>query len=193
MKKFIQLLLVLSACAARGQGTLVYDQQVSNTNPPGGYNNIVPGPSGQSFIPSLSSVEFVQLYLADTTYNGTGAIIYVSLWSGSLTNGTLLGSTAPILLPYGFVGLTNFVFSAPLTVAPGTSYYLQPAIQSGDNFAVGIVPGSLYAKGMAYFNGAASSGTDLWFREGIIVPEPSIALLAVLGGAGFYYSHRKKQ
>jgi hypothetical protein len=38
---------------------------------------------------------------------------------------------------------------------------------------------------MAFYQGLPFSGSDLWFREGIIVPEPSSLALALSGLAGF--------
>ena len=106
----IQLALILVACCGvRGQG-FVYDQQVNNISPPGGYLNIQPDPSGQSFVPTLSSVGFIQLYLTDASPSHAGATMYVNLWSGSLTGGTLIGQTASISLPGVFLGSANFLF-----------------------------------------------------------------------------------
>jgi hypothetical protein len=181
--------LVLAVYVARGQD-FVYDQQVSIINPPGGYSNIQPGPAGQSFVPALSSVGFVQLYLTDPSPNHTGATMYVNLWSGSLTGRTLVGQTDSISLPDVLLGSANFLFPTPPAVTPGTTYYLQPVVQSGDSFEAGILPEFLYPNGTAFFNGVAS-GSDLWFREGIIVPEPSTTALALFGIAGLCL-HRNK-
>jgi len=52
----IAIVVLMASCCVRGQGAFQYDQQVSNTNAPGGYANIRPDPSGQSFVPSFSSV-----------------------------------------------------------------------------------------------------------------------------------------
>ena len=191
MRKYLaQILLLLVVCGARGQGFL-YDQQVSNINPPGGYNNIKPDPTGQSFIPTLSSVGFVQLYLTDPDPNHAGATMYVNLWSGSLPGGTLIGQTDSISLPGVFLGSANFIFSTPPAVTPGTTYYLQPVIQFGDSFDTGILIVNGYANGFAVFNGLVNLSQDLWFREGIVVPEPSSALLVLAGFVGFYFCRKR--
>ncbi|MGH7950379.1 MAG: PEP-CTERM sorting domain-containing protein [Limisphaerales bacterium] len=192
-KRLIQIAIMLAACCAYGQGTLVYDQQVSNTNAPGGYGNIQPDPSGQSFVPSLSSVGFVQFYLSDGNPDQLGATLYVNLWSGSLAGGTLLGQTAPVSLSGSFFGVTTFLFSAPVTVSPGTTYYFQPIVQSGDSEQIGVLPGSAYTSGTAFFQGNAQPNTDLWFGEGIVVPEPSSAALILIGMTAFYFRNRKTQ
>ena len=182
MKKLIiKAMLVLAAYCARGQGTLQFDQQVSPTTAPGAYFNIQPDPTGESFVPTLSSVGFAEFYFSDpNNFNGTGATISVNLWSGSIGTGTLLGTTASVSMPDVFTGQSTFFFSTPVTVNPGTTYYLQPVIQSGDSFQIGV-GFQTYANGTAYFQGNPDSSADLWFREGMVVPEPSPVSFAAIG------------
>ena len=152
--------------------------------PTDGYNNIQPDPSGQSFVPTLSSVGFAQFYLTDSAFNGSGSTIAVNLWSGSLGTGTLLGTSDAVAMPDRFTGPSTFIFATPVAVVPGTTYYFQPVIQSGDSFQISI-GGLLYPNGAAYFQGTAHPNIEMWFREGIVVPEPSIISLSVLGLVGF--------
>ena len=186
MKKLIiRTLLVLAAYCAHGQGTLIFDQQVSPLTPTGVYNNIQPDPSGQSFIPTLSSVGFAQFYFTDANFNGVGSTISVNLWSDSLGTGTLLGTSEAVTMPDAFTGASTFLFTTPITVTPGTTYYLQPVIQSGDSFEI-AVGGLLYPNGTAYLQGTAHPNLDMWFREGIAVPEPSSLSLVFLGFIAIY-------
>ncbi len=188
----VQIALALVACCARGQGTLQYDQQVNPLTPPGVFQNIIPDPSGQSFIPTLSSVGFAQFDFTDAGFNGLGATIYVNLWSGSLATGTLLGESEAVSMPDGFTGASTFFFTTPVTVTPGTAYYLQPIIQSGDSFEIGV-GGLTYPNGQAYFQGTAHPNLDMWFREGVVVPEPSILSLSILGLFGFHVLSRSRR
>jgi hypothetical protein len=183
-----QRVFALSAFVASGQGTLfVYDQQSATSRDLGigGVSIQQMQPMGQSFIPGLSSVGFVQFEFTDfNPGNGLGATVYVNLLADSIT-GTVLDSTAPVFMPDGvFASVTSFLFATPAAVAPGTTYYLQPIVQSGDHWDV--VGGNYgYAGGTLYALGAPSgSGTDLWFREGVIIPEPPSGLLVLLGIAG---------
>jgi hypothetical protein len=198
-KPLIQMLLVLAACCARGQGTFVYDQQsYSVQNTPAGINSIQPEqPMGQSFVPSLSSIGFISLYLSDQTAGGSGSTVEVNLWSGSIGTGTLLGSTASIFIPHGYFNYTNFLFLTPVTLTSGGTYYFQPLIQSGDsdqNMTTGVTGGNAYINGSAIFNGATSSGFDLLFREGVVAtPEPPASLLALLGIGGICFFHRRNR
>lgn len=190
-RHLVQIAFALAAYCARGQGTLQYDQQVNPITAPGGFFNIVPDPTGQSFIPTLSSVGFAQFYLSDGNFNGIGSTIYVNLWAGSLGTGTLLGTSETVSMPDGFNGASTFLFTTPITVTPGTTYFLQPFIQSGDPFELGIV-GNNYANGAGYLHGTQLAG-DFWFRDGIVVPEPSILSLSVLGVAGICAVSRNRR
>jgi hypothetical protein len=181
--------LILAAFCARGQGTLQFDQSVSPTNAPGVFLNIQPDPTGQSFVPTLSSIGFVQLYLGDPT-RVQGPTLYVDLWSGSL-GGVLLGQSDPVSLSTTFVGAATFFFSSPVTLTPGTTYYFQPVIESGDSEQIGTDGGGSYPNGIAYFSGTAQPGTDLWFREGVVVPEPSSMSLTILALGAFYPALRR--
>jgi hypothetical protein len=191
---------LFTALIAKGQGTFVYDQS-SVTNPAAGGDGAPikeDKPMGQSFTPTQSSIGFVQLNFIDVhPGNSLGATVYVNLWSGSISNGTLLSSTDPIFMPDGASHLvTNFLFSAPVTLTPGTTYYLQPfVVQSGSDDPWDVVA-SLnfnYSGGTAYFNGAPDiNNHDLWFREGVLdVPEPGVLGLFGLGGLCFLWHRRK--
>jgi hypothetical protein len=193
----IQLgITLIMCCFARAQGTLQVDQQSYTTeNTPSGIVSIQPEqPMGQSFIPTLSSIEFIQLYMSDQTFNGVGSTVLVNLWSDSIGSGTFITSTDPVFIVHGSFAYVNFFFSTPITVTPGTTYYFQPFIQSGDsdqNMTTGVTIGSAYQNGTALYNGTANN-TDLLFREGIVVPEPSPIFLSGLGLAVVFFNRQKK-
>ncbi|HEY5912906.1 MAG TPA: hypothetical protein VJA21_20130 [Verrucomicrobiae bacterium] len=169
--------LVLSVQGGLAQGTLVFDQQSSNESfvregaiPFGG-----PAHAIQSFTPSLDSVGFVRLYFIgfDNAYG-----VSVNLLAGS-PSGSLIGSTIPIDVPGPFTGPLTFYFSTPVTVTPGVTYYLDPVIAhfaSGNTFELNASPEYRYPGGTL----VGSADYDLWFREGIVVPEPSAATLLLL-------------
>jgi hypothetical protein len=188
---------LFTAFIAEGQGTLIYDQQSATNQAGGGGTFIEDQPLGQSFIPSLSAVGFIQLEFADSNPgNSLGATVYVNLWSGSISNGTLLSSTDPVFMPNGAFDLvTNFIFSTSVTVTPGVTYYIQPlVIQPGSDTNWALIGSTLYnySGGTAIVFGNSVSSLDLWFREGVIdVPEPSSAAIMFLGGGLFVYARRK--
>jgi hypothetical protein len=110
----------------------------------------------------------------------------VNLLSDSIT-GTVLSATSPVFMPDGFsAGRTNFFFPNPVPVNPGTTYYFQPVTLPGSDNLWGIIenPNYNYAGGTAFVSGAPTSpASQLWFREGILVPEPSSMLLFCAGTA----------
>ena len=175
------------------QGTLVYDQEssIDETYPVGGGGIQFWGTVGQSFVPSLSAVEFVRLRLYDIeTGNSLGANVIVNLRSDAI-NGTILGSSPVVSMTNGFRGSVNFVFANPIPVTPGTTYYFETVVQSGDNWGITII-GNTYPPGSFYGGQFPATGNDLWFREGIIVPEPS-AMALVFGGGVLTWVMRKRR
>ena len=55
------------------------------------------------------------------------------------------------------------------------TYFFQPVVESGDTGDIVAYPYG-YPGGTAFYSGVADTGTDLWFREGML-PEPSGLLL----------------
>jgi len=118
----------------------------------------------------------------------------VNLRAGSI-NGTILGSTAPVYMPDGFRSTpTNFFFSLPVAVTPGTTYYLQPVALPGSDDQYDVITSRLYnyTGGGAFYFGAASpfADDDFWFREGIVTPEPSSTVLFLLPGGVLIFFRR---
>ncbi len=190
----IQTSLAIAAGSAIGQGTLIYDQQSSTTNGAGAGSGPIQSlePMGQSFTPVLPAVGFVQLEFLDfTPGNGVGATVYVNLLSGSIT-GAVLSSTAPVSMPDGVDhSVSTFFFPSAVPVTPGTSYYLQPVVQSGDNPWNIVADFFNYSGGTWYVNGQPNpDGLDLWFREGV-VPEPSTWALALVATAAICCRRKK--
>lgn len=180
---------------ANAQGTFLYDQQSSDESNSGNSGNFIQSaqPTGQSFTPSLNGIGFVRLNIFDwNANNGTGAVIYVNLRSDSIT-GTIIDSTTPVSLPDNF-GLplgsgsqfVNLYFANTVPLQPGVTYFLQPVVQSGD---VTVILGDVfnYSGGAEYAFGNASTA-DYWFREGIVVPEPSSSILLLLGATSLVRS-----
>jgi hypothetical protein len=80
-----------------------------------------------------------------------------------------------------------------VTVTPGQTYYFQVVEQSGDDtWGITGDPDYRYPGGTLFLNGVAVPHSDLWFREGIVVPEPSSMMLLLLGAGVFAYFRRAK-
>lgn len=205
----IRSTLTITAFFAAGlylnaQGTFLFDQQSSTdeTAPPFGsglllpYQTSLPG-DGQSFSPTLTSVGFIRLMFDDATPgDGLGASVFVNIRSGSIT-GSIIGVSGSVSMLDGFRGPMTFTFGSGVPVVPNTSYFFEPVeIPSGPpNFANGpwnVAVGQYnYSGGTAFLNGTANGAQDFWFREGVVVPEPSsVALL--LAGAALFVVRRKR-
>jgi hypothetical protein len=184
--KYLIATFWLAIGSAQGQSTFIYDQQSINLIE--GTASLQPSaqPTGQSFTPTFSTVGFVMLYL----YNNLAGTAYINLRSGSIT-GTILSSTTPVFMPDGFYGITNFNFPVPVAITPGVTYFLQPVLLSGSGSFVSLVTDTSYA-GTAYSQGVPIRSAELWFREGIVVPEPSAAWLALLVGGVLAWRCRKR-
>jgi hypothetical protein len=155
------------------------------------------GPLTQSFVPTLSMINFVSMEFEDIPGNGTaGAAVKVNIWGGSpnTSDATLLGTTASVYMPNGFnnsgllsAGVATFDFTTPISLTAGDAYYLEPVVLSGDNPWDVITIGDTYANGELYggaggFTAPFQPSTDLWFQEGNdTVPEPAIGALFGLG------------
>lgn len=179
---------------APGQGTFIYDQQSSDeTNLQEGGAHLGTDQPAQSFIPALSSVGFIRLFINDVSLgNGVGGTVYLNLRQSTLS-GPILASTQPVTLPDSFGGTVSFYFDANISVTAGQPYFFEPILQTGDDLLANVSIQYNYAGGTAYLQGQpASLGKDMWFREGII-PEPgSIALLS-FGSAIWLVTKSKRQ
>ena len=178
---------MLVAALAHGQGTFIYDQQSADENTDGDLESVSViqslQPLGQSFTPTLSSVGFIRLGLLDGhSGNGLGATMDILLRSDSIT-GPIIGTSDSVTMPDRYGNYTDFIFSTPVAVKPGETYYFQPVVESGDSWAIISVYSFLFPGGTGYYNGKANANFDLWFREGVVVvPEPSSVVLLLLGG-----------
>jgi hypothetical protein len=119
----------------------------------------------------------------------------VNLRSDSIT-GPIIDSTAPVALPDSFglplnTGYVTFFFGNRVPLQAGVTYFLQPVVQSGDLF--GIFGGTFnYPGGELYSLGVGTPLTDYWFREGIVVPEPSVTALIFPALGIFVFAQRRR-
>ena len=194
MLHIILMGLVTAQCVC-GQGTLLVDQ-ASSLGPPSEsdlFSIQSASPLGQSFTPSLSAIDYIQLGMGVGNRDGLGAAVYVNLMSTSFT-GPIIGSTTPVVMPYGYgFQATTFYFPASVSVTPGTQYYFRIIVQSGGTWNTGPAGPYNYAGGTGYGLGVAVPNEDLWFQEGIVVPEPSAAWFALLGGGALVYARHKRR
>lgn len=192
--------LLLFAGASRAGAQV---DQHNDAFAPNLFNSIqLTGPIGQEFTPTLSSLQFVDLYTQDSdNTDPAGALLHVLIRQNSIS-GAILGISSDVPLPEGFNGVTHFSFFSPVSLLPGSTYVIQAEVVSGENWSLGrtdLSPIDTYPQGRPITFGAPETDglADFWFREGISeVPElPAsvplgIAASALLISGGFMRKRR---
>src|SRR5437867_1738311 len=133
---------------------------------------------GQEFIPNLSSLDFVDLYVDALIRSSQSSSLRVEIRS-DVFDGPIIGVSSPLF--YGphsnFIGEAHFIFANPAPLIPGQRYVIRPNDDAFFDNIIGIgVPvagtGPSYDAGRWLYSGVDTTGRDAWFREGVIVPEP---------------------
>jgi len=154
----------------------------------------VPNPESQDSARRAAAVRTLEkttIVFRERLLVSLGATLLVNLRSNAI-NGPILGTTAPVVLSDSFRGSADFLFASAISVIPNATYFFETVVQSGDNWGATEI-GDNYPGGIFYGGLQPFSAADLWFREGIIVPEPSVILLAIIGAVPLLWFSRKRQ
>jgi hypothetical protein len=184
------LLALIATHLTLGQGTFIFDQQSSDESRilEGGFGlGVGTGTGVQSFTPRFDSIGFLKLVV----FVDAASKFAVNVRSGS-PSGPILGTTDTLTVPKTSSQTPiTLHFSTQVGLTPGTTYYLEPtALLNG-----GLVNQSLYQYpgGTLFFDGVPNQQTyDMWFREGIVVPEPAAVSLTLVAGFSVLWSKRKR-
>lgn len=188
------LLALILAAGPAGAAILTVDQQalgpVVQIGLAGNGNNL-----GQSFVPTLSSIDAVSIYLNDATdYIPGPATAEVKVLSGVVGSNGLGGAVLAISAPVTFTNYPDirpieFDLGSPLSVIPGATYVLEVVGLKGafhfNNVAASSYPTGQYFQ--SYYTPAIIGDFNLQFTEGLTtastvtsVPCPSpLAVLCV--------------
>jgi len=176
---FISWLLAINSHA---QGFLVVDQASGALDEVVTIGTRLPDNQiAQSFTPSLSAVGFVQFSHVVPAFPG-------NLRQGAY-NGPILSSTDPVVLMNHGTEIGTFYFPGNISVALGQLYFFEPVLLSAGSLGIGYKFPSSYPGGEAWSNGGIAGG-DYWFREGIVVPEPSVSWMLGFGACLFFLLRR---
>jgi hypothetical protein len=192
MKSIISVLYLVFALSMSGQGTLVVDQQSANRSDV--HSTTLMNNTGQSFTPTFPSVDFIQLTVVDDSSPTNGAQVFVNLRSGSIS-GAIIGTTAAVSAPTNIAGgeFSTYFFPAAVALTPGTQYFFEPIDRLGqDVLSVGVGTFN-YTGGTMFANGGPTPSVDLWFTEGIVVPEPGTIGLLVVGSGLMVWTARRRR
>ena len=176
------LVLWLVAADAFGQGFLVLDQASGTLDEfVQAYSQLPDNQLAQSFTPSISAVGFVQFSHFVPAFPGNGQVTFVVNLRAGAYNGPILSSTDPVILASGPIQIGTFYFPQSVPVTSGQLYFFEPVLQSTGFLNIGTKSPSGYVGGALWSNGGMDPNADLWFREGVVVPECSTGLFLLLG------------
>lgn len=200
----MRIAAIWAAVALLGGGTSRADTIIDQSYVPvtgQGYNTSFSGnlPIGQTFTPTLGSLNFVDLFLGDAgTDTGPGASFFVRIRFLQIA-GEILGTSRAEFLPDGLntgvssnadFAVTRFRFADSVALVPGKVAVIEvvqqrPIVTGNSNFLLygGNLDPDRYPEGKGIVGGRSFPAFDFAFREGIetaaAVPAPPSL---VLGG-----------
>jgi hypothetical protein len=172
-------------------GATTIDQQNVDANALDGANTSFIMSQGQSFTPTLNGVDFITLKIADYDTSSPGGKIILGLGKGPTGGQPILGYSNEVTIPANLgLGFHSYTFTFPerIAVTPGEVYAFGVIPQSGQ---FGIAFGENKYEGGAYFALTEVAAGDMYFIEGIIVPEPGVPVLT--GAAALILLNRRRQ
>lgn len=126
-------------------------------------------PIGQTFRPSFAGLDGIELWTEDqwdAECSGVGTSLHVNVRETAI-DGSVVGSSLPVVLPNCFKGITVFSFPALVALTPDKVYAIEVVITSQDNW--GVVwqqDPDAYGRGESVVTGAVTDA-DLWFQAGL--------------------------
>lgn len=178
------LRVILAVTGVSASAAPLIDQSSGPEGPTVGGLVIGANVVGQTFRPSLGSLDFVQVQ--GVVFPDAASAISRVVLRADGESGSLLAASAPLFIADGAVQSRTYLFETPVALTPGDRYYFGMELVSAGSPATEMVVsiidhGDPYPGGDLIVNGFVNPGMDLWFREGVTIPEPSIQRLLGLG------------
>jgi hypothetical protein len=178
------LIAATAFSSAEAQGLLV-DQRNDGTIPNSFYLLAAPAqgisgtlPFGQEFTPSLAGAQWFEFLVNSVAPPAGPGTFQVNIRLDSVT-GPIIGASEPVSVPFGVSqGTVRADFGSLVPLVGGQQYVAELVPLSG-GWLYFASPNSGYSGGRLIMSGRPTE-TDLWFREGIIVPEPGSVWLALV-------------
>jgi hypothetical protein len=189
------VLLLVPAAGVVASVIVTVDQQnlVSDTSSGPG---IVTGRYfGQSFTPTLTGIDAVELLMVTS---GSSSTVFIELLAGSGTVGAAIASTGSVTIINTTFEMVHFDFPSTVPLIPSSTYTFAFNYASGDAPLHQYSSLNPYAGGMAFDEGNLSRPEyDFVFSEGLhgVIPEPStLVIWSLLGicGIGIGWRRRRK-
>jgi hypothetical protein len=185
-------LFALIACAAERAGAdPIVDQQNTSTNS----IFILSSMAGQSFTPGLNGIDFATFSLRT---EGASSTVVLNLFQGAGYGGTLLGSSAAVVITNSSFQTVEFDYASTIALTPGQVYTMQIKVNAGSLIDEDDDSSNPYSGGTEYSSGGvAVAQYDMVFSEGInaaAVPEPSsLVMCGIAGVVGLVVARRRRQ
>ena len=178
---FISVMLLTLSCSQVFAATEILDQKQEITD--GRYQIQAGEPMGQAFIPTLTPLTSVEVHI-ETANPGSDDTITCRIRDSTI-DGAILG-TASQLVTDGFEGWLRFTFDPPITVTPGSTYFIELDANAA-TFSWNIqFTGNQYPDGIFIASGFERVDEDAMFRTysflsstvgGISTPTNKLSLL----------------
>jgi len=158
--------LLGSLASAASASTYIIDQENESFNQ--GWRMTVVQ-AGQQFVPSLSSLDTVEVFIWDASISGSDpADVLVNIRRDSL-EGDILGTSRVTTVPTDHDDWVRFGFDSPAVLNPGQTYVIEPVLQNTGSLEYGLgcyYNGDPYPAGDGLIDVPAGDPFDLAFREG---------------------------
>jgi hypothetical protein len=170
----VLFLAIAAATQASPLGTIDQQNSIATNDFYSGQNRI-----GQSFVPSLSAIDAIEFELGALTGGNT---VFVNLRNGLAGSGGLdgpiIGTSNTVVIPIDATfEWRHFDFPSRIPLAPGNVYVAELVGVNGH--AGRLTLNSSYPLGAALPPTSFETEWDLVFAEGLHVPEPSSAAIAL--------------